>query len=134
VVKEIALPNGRIRNIENISPEEFPSLRYVNLDNNQLTSVTSLRNFPLLSLRVNGNKIEKLSEDSGDSDNTASPRHKKKDRLFQTLQTLQLGHNLIKEITFLHLNSFVNLTHLNLEGNDIQRVSNFIPEFFIMVS
>jgi Leucine-rich repeat (LRR) protein len=112
-VRELNLAASRVRDVGEVLKEKhFPSLKEVNLDNNQLTDLSGLQDLPQLSLlRLNHNRIEHLGL-SGSCESG----------FLAHLEVLHLGYNHINYIPALRLHCLPELKVLYLQGNDITKV------------
>ena len=112
-VRELNLAASRVRDVGEVLKEQhFPSLKEVNLDNNQLSDLSGLADLPQLSLlRLNHNRIENLGL-NGSSEAGFLPQ----------LEVLHLGYNHINYIPALRLHCLPELKVLYLQGNDITKV------------
>ena len=119
-VRELNLAASRVRDVGDVLTEErFPSLKELNLDNNQLVDLSGLLNLPLLTiLRLNHNRVEHLGFVSADGE--ARP-------VLPHLEVLQLGYNHISYIPSLRLHCLPELKSLFLQGNEITKVSRPRP-------
>eukprot|EP00736_Rhodelphis_marinus_P010350 Rmarinus@m.14060 len=112
-VRELDISGCRIREVgQCLSPESFTNLREVNLDNNNMSSLSGLSQLRnLVVLRLNHNRISTIGDgpDDGFSE-------------LVNLEVLQLGYNQIAHIPMLNLKNLVELKVLFLQGNDIQKV------------
>jgi Leucine-rich repeat (LRR) protein len=114
-VRELNLAASRVRDVGDVLTEaSFPSLKELNLDNNQLVDLSGLLDLPLLTiLRLNHNRVEHLGlVADGDHPRPVLPH----------LEVLQLGYNHINYIPSLRLHCLPELKSLFLQGNDITKI------------
>jgi Leucine-rich repeat (LRR) protein len=124
-VRELELASCRLREIVDLSGQEFHLLRELNLDNNFLQSVSGLSSLPnLLVLRLNHNRIETLYPPLRQNEPPPSPNSSEVGLCScQKLEVLQLGYNCISDMSALGLHFLPELKVLFLQGNEISRVS-----------
>ena len=114
-VRELNLAASRVRDVGDVLTEaSFPSLKELNLENNQLVDLSGLLDLPLLTiLRLNHNRVEHLGlVADGDHLRPVLPH----------LEVLQLGYNHINYIPSLRLHCLPELKSLFLQGNDITKI------------
>lgn len=118
-LSDLDLRNCRIKEIDCFSSGDFRSLRRLNLDNNQISTIEPLLSLTSVKfLSLNNNRIEKLAGFDADP--------KTQIMFFPNLLECQLGFNLVSRMSELGLSRFKTLKVLYLQGNKIAKVSGIL--------
>jgi Leucine-rich repeat (LRR) protein len=118
--RSVNLSGCRLKDIGQFLTEDFfPSIRELNLEDNQLTSIGTIGPLgKLLVLKLNRNRID-FARGLGDAEGTAATGL----RALTNLQVLELGGNHVVDAEPLGQYSLPNLRVLHLAGNELTRVT-----------
>lgn len=116
MLRFLTLDNNHLNNADLEAFSNFKVLKYLSLGNNDITSISSLKdNVSLLELHLQGNRIEDLRDL----------------RYLRSLQSLYLSDNNIRnvfagarEVNVSYLKYLTNLEILFLDGNNIEDISD----------
>ncbi|KAG7394612.1 Leucine-rich repeat-containing protein 9 [Phytophthora boehmeriae] len=121
---DMDLSSCRIREISPITGANFPNVREINLENNQISDISSLEGLSSLRvLNLNRNRIDKLAPSNSQSIDYTLPENcdggGKGILACLNLEQLYLAYNQITDMSVLGLQFLDNLKVLHLQGNAI---------------
>ncbi|CAF0783988.1 unnamed protein product [Adineta ricciae] len=124
-IKHLELPQSSIRGVE--LNAQFPALKCVNLEHNQLTSFSGLIHLPNLKvLCLNYNRVESIlprpTKPRLDHRGKPIPENVDNRVVLENLEVLHLAYNNISDLIALQLNKIPSLRSLFLQGNEITKV------------
>ncbi|UJR26994.1 hypothetical protein I4U23_008301 [Adineta vaga] len=124
-IKHLELPQSSIRGVE--LNAQFPALKCINLEHNQLTSFSGLIYLPNLKvLCLNYNRVESIlpRPTKPRLDHRGKPITENVDNriVLENLEILHLAYNNISDLVTLQLNKIPSLRSLFLQGNEITKV------------
>ncbi|CAF3540202.1 unnamed protein product [Adineta steineri] len=124
-IKNLELPQSSIRGVE--LNAQFPALKCINLEHNQLTNFSGLIHLPNLKvLCLNYNRVESILHRPTKPrlDHRGKPIIENVDNriVLENLEVLHLAYNNISDLAALQLNKIPSLRSLFLQGNEITKV------------